>query len=124
MGLAGRRLIWQEPIPAARCLLAAGGRIYVRAERILALNGATGRRLWVCAAGGCGPLTLSDGLICFVDSSRAGRLVALEQHTGRKAWEILGIRSCDAFRRVGTTGYIKTHDGTVRAIALAGLAGS
>ena len=40
--------------------------------------------------------------------------------TGHKAWEMPGILSCDAFTKVGSTGYIKTQDGTVHALAMGG----
>jgi len=118
MDLGTRELLWTRSVPGAQCLLAGGGGVYLRGRRIMALDWETGQPLWVREAAGCGPLTRIDGLICFVDTSKGGRLVALEQRTGKEAWQIPGIRSCDAFARVGTTGYIKTHDGIVHAIAL------
>jgi outer membrane protein assembly factor BamB len=118
MDLATRHAVWKRAIPGARCLLAASGTVYVRGQRILALDGLTGQTLWDRPASGCGPLTCVDGRIHFVDSSAQGRLIALDQRTGRKAWEIAGVRSCDAFTKVGTTAYIKTGDGVVHALAL------
>ena len=115
-----RRLVWDRPIAPARCLLATPEAVYLRAERVLALDSRTGRPMWTCPAAGCGPLTLIDGRIHFVDSSDRGRLVALDRRTGQKAWELPGILSCDAFTKVGDTGYIKTQDGIVHAIAFRG----
>ncbi|MEW6359832.1 MAG: PQQ-binding-like beta-propeller repeat protein [Planctomycetota bacterium] len=123
MDVDTRKLAWKKIVPGVRCLLAAGERIYLRGRQILALDAQTGDTLWACSAEGCGPLTLIDGLIHFVDSGKPGRLVALEQRTGRKAWEVAGIRSCDAFAKVGDTGYIKTQDGIVHALALCSAAG-
>jgi outer membrane protein assembly factor BamB len=107
-------------VPATRHLLAAGQGVYLRGEGVLALDTGSGAELWSSAASGCGPLTLVDGLIHFADSGEPGRLVALDPHSGRTAWEVVGIRSCDAFTKIGSTGYIKTQDGIVHAIALGG----
>lgn len=118
MDLATRAVLWRRNIPVVRSLLATDEGLYLRGREIVGLDHQTGRQRWACEAGGCGPLTLIDGRIHFVDTRRCGRLVAIEPLTGRKAWEITGIRSCDAFARVGRTGYIKTRDGVVHAIAL------
>ena len=118
MDLATQSVLWRRKIPVVRSLLAAPEGLYLRGQRIVSLDRRTGRRRWACDAGGCGPLTLVHGRIHFVDARRCGRLVAIEPRTGRKAWEITGIRSCDAFARIGQTGYIKTHDGVVHAFAL------
>ena len=115
--LGAREVAWRRRVPGARCLLAVGDGVYLRGQRILALDGRTGKPMWRCAAEGCGPLTVVDGLLHFVDSSGRGRLVALHPHTGQTAWEIAGIRSCDAFAKVGRTGYIRTRDGIVHALA-------
>jgi outer membrane protein assembly factor BamB len=116
--LASRSPLWRRRVPGARCLLAAAGVVCLRGGPIVALDPATGELLWRHPAPGCGPLTLIDGLVHFVDSSASGRLVALEPRTGRAVWELPGVHSCDAFARVGDTGYIKTRDGIVRALAL------
>jgi len=118
MDLGTLTLSWKRRVPAARSLLATGKGIYLRGQRILALDERTGKPLWDHAADGCGPLSFMDGLIHFVDSTRNGRLVAVEERTGEEAWEIAGIQSCDAFRRIGDTGYIKTRDGIVHALLL------
>jgi len=118
MDLLGRKVMWRRSIRPVRSLLATADGVYLRAQRIVAMDGATGRRLWSQAAAGCGPLTLIGGRIHLVDSAEAGRLVALDPRTGRTAWEIAGVRSCDGFARVGDTGYIKTQDGVVHAISL------
>ena len=118
MDLAARGLLWTRAAPEARSLLASADEVYVRGQRIQALDGRTGKLLWARAAAGCSPLTQVDGLLHFVDTSEEGRLVALDPRTGTEAWGIAGIRSCDAFTRVGGTGYIKTQDGIVHALAL------
>ena len=118
LDLATRRCLWGRDVHGPRHLLAAGQGAYLRGADIRAYAGATGRLLWARPAAGCGPLTSDSGLLHFVDSAEGGRLLALEPRTGRTAWEIAGIRSCDAFRRIGRTGYIKTQDGIIHAIAL------
>ena len=65
------------------------------------LDAITGKPSWVRPVEG-------EGLLHFIDSGNRGRLLALDQHTGRKAWEMAGLRSRDAFLRVGGTGYLKT----------------
>lgn len=124
MDLRTREFIWHRSVPWVRSLVAAGQGLYLRGHRVVALDSRSGQPLWARDAAGCGPLTLFDGLVHFVDSSSRGRLIALEQHTGRTTWEIAGLRSCDAFTKLGTTGYIKTQDGVVHAFALARLSRS
>ena len=118
MTLAPRQVVWETRVPGARSLLATGEGVYLRGEGILAFDGRTGMALWGRRASGCGPLTFAANLIHFVDSARRGRLIAVDPRTGRMAWEMEGIRSCDAFTQVGGTGYVKTQDGVVRALAL------
>ncbi len=118
MELGTRRQIWRRSVPRVRSLLAAGDTVWLRAEQVMALDGCTGERLWSYVAGGCGPLTLDGNLIYFVDSRDEGRLIALEGNTGKLAWSIPGLRSCDAFVKVGSTGYVKTRDGVVHVFAL------
>ncbi|MFW6162468.1 MAG: PQQ-binding-like beta-propeller repeat protein [Planctomycetota bacterium] len=120
--LASRSLVWQRRVPGARCLVATTDAVCLRGGAIAAFDPATGQPLWSHPASGCGPLTLEDGLLHFVDSSASGRLEALDPLTGRRVWELPGVHSCDAFARVGDTGYIKTRDGIVRALALSSCA--
>ena len=116
--LASREVSWDRVVPASGRLLVTEAGIYLRSRRIQAFDGETGEPRWSLPASGCGPLTLIDGLVYFVDSGGAGRLVAVEELTGKRRREIAGIRSCDAFTTVGQTGYIKTLDGTIHALAL------
>jgi outer membrane protein assembly factor BamB len=118
MDLDSRTTVWKRSVPPSQFLLAADAGVFLRAQKILALDRRTGETLWSHDAAGCGPLTLVDGLIHFADSSEPGRLLAMEQRTGRTAWEIDGIRSCDALATVNGTGYIKSQDGIVHAIEL------
>jgi len=115
---ASRRLLWTRRVPRPRHLLASAEGVYLRCENVQALDESSGRSLWTCRADGCGPLTCTDGLIRFVDSGRDGRLVAVDRQTGRIAWEMAGLRSCGAFLAAGDTGYVRTWDGVVHAIAL------
>ena len=118
--LASRSVLWRRRVPGASCLLADAERVYVRGRRVVALHGRTGEPLWRRPASGCGPLTHTGGLLHFVDSTDSGCLVALEGSTGRTVWRMAGIRSCGAFVRVGCTGFIKTRDGVVHALAMCG----
>ncbi len=115
---AARKVAWRRPLPWAQRVLATRQTVYVRARRILALDAATGALRWSRPGQGCGPLTLADGLLHFVDTRGAGRLVALDERTGDVAWQAAGWRSCDAFAKRGRYGYIKTLDGVVHALEL------
>ena len=115
----GRRVAWDKSAPRITSLLAAEGSLFVRGQTVRALDSATGDEQWAFKASGCGPATHFDGRVYFVDSSKPGRLVALDAKAGRKTWELAGLASCDAFNKIGDTGYLKTQDGIVHAIALA-----
>ena len=117
---SGHRLMWQRRVRKVQHLLFAAGTLYLRTTEVCALDGQTGRRLWAHPAVGCGPLTRVHGLIHFADASEGGRLVALSERTGAEMWVIAGLRSCTGFTGGGRTGYIKTLDGVVHAIALVG----
>ena len=118
LDLDARRVLWRRAIPRPRHLLATEDTLYVRGRQVLALDGASGTPRWTRPASGCSPLTADENLVHLVDSTDAGRLVALDRHTGHQAWEIPGIRSCDAFVQAGDLGLIKTADGVVHAFAL------
>ena len=120
LDLDSRRVVWEKALPKVQHLLAGDGILYVRNQGVHALNGATGAPLWSYAASGCSPVSRDHGLVFFTDAAQRGRLVALDERTGAEAWEIVRVRSCNAFTKVGSTGYIKTLDGVVHAIALAG----
>ena len=115
----GRRVAWDKSAPRITSLLAADGSLFVRGQTVRALDSATGDEQWAFKASGCGPVTHFDGRVYFVDSSKPGRLVALDAKVGEKKWEVAGLASCDAFNKIGDTGYLKTQDGVVHAIALA-----
>ena len=120
LDLSTHRALWREPVGQVRHLLATSRGVYLRTQGIVARDGRTGRVLWTRRAAGCGPMTADAGLLYLTDSRQAGRLVALDQRSGAEAWQLAGIRSCDAFRRVGPTGYVKAHDGVIHAFALRG----
>lgn len=118
VGLDARRVRWRRDVPRPRHLLATEDGIYLRGTDVRALDGSTGRPRWTRLAAGCSPLTADEGLLHVVDSGQAGGLLALDRQTGRQAWGIPGIRSCDAFVRAGDLGFVKTLDGIVHAFAL------
>jgi len=82
---------------------------------VLALDQAAGDPVWQVKAAGCSPVTEWDDLVCFVDRTREGRLIAINRHTGRIAWQVPGLHSCNAFVKVGRRGYLKTEDSVVLA---------
>ena len=116
--LGGPRILWTRTIPRPLHLLAAEDVLYVRGSEVLAMDAISGTLRWSRPAAGCSPLTADDGLLHVVDSTDAGRLIALDRHTGRPEWEISGIRSCGAFVPTGDLGLVKTLDGVVHALAL------
>jgi len=114
--LKARRPAWTRPVSRPRHLLADGSRLYVRGDRVLALDAATGATIWTREAEGCGPITAEGDLLRLVDTRGGGRLVALDRRDGRGILEIPGVRSCDAFVREGPRGFLKTNDGVVHAL--------
>ena len=120
MNAAKRKILWSRVVDCAARLDAIGDVLYVRDQNIQALEAATGRLLWACPAEGCNPVTYAGDLAYFVDSSDQGCLVALDRYTGARVWELAGIKSCDAFIKIGGTGFLKTLDGVVRAFVFQG----
>lgn len=120
MNVARREILWSRVVDGAARLDAVGDVLYVRDQNIRAVDGSTGRLLWSSPAEGCNPVTYAGGLAYFVDSRDQGRLVALDRYTGVRVWEMSGLKSCDAFIRVSGTGFIKSPDGTVRALIFEG----
>jgi outer membrane protein assembly factor BamB len=120
IGLTDCEVLWTEKVsqPVVH-LLAAAGRLYVRTQSVQAFDAAAGRSCWKRQAQGCGPVTLADGLVYFVDTTGSGRLVAVDAATGSEAWQAAGIRSCEAVLAARSTAYLKTHDGVLRAVVLA-----
>jgi outer membrane protein assembly factor BamB len=120
MERAARKILWSKNVAHVTHLYAMGDMLYLRGQNVQALDGTTGRLLWTCPATGCNPVTYAEELAYFVDSRDQGRLVALNRYTGSKVWELAGMKSCDAFIKIDDTGYVKTHDGVVHAIAFKG----
>ena len=116
---SARRVLWHRPVEGGRHLLAHGDAVYVRGgDRVRAFDGATGDPTWARPATGCGPMTLHHGRLCYADTTDQGRLVAVDPATGAETWQIAGVRSCDGFLYAEGTGYFKTQDGIVHAIAM------
>jgi outer membrane protein assembly factor BamB len=120
MELTGRRIRWSKTVSHVTHLYAIDDILYLRNQNIQALDGTTGRPLWNCPATGCNPVTYTEKLAFFVDTSSQGCLKALDRHTGCKVWELSGIKSCNAFIKVNGTGFLKGQDGVVYAINLKG----
>jgi outer membrane protein assembly factor BamB len=119
-GAGSRKILWSKVVGRVTDLRAIGDMLYLRDQNVQALDRTTGQLLWTFPATGCNPVTYAEGLAYFVDSGNQGRLVALNEHTGCKVWELAGIRSCNAFIKVDSTGFVKTHDGVVYAIIFKG----
>ncbi|MHC4626190.1 MAG: outer membrane protein assembly factor BamB family protein [Planctomycetota bacterium] len=120
MNVARREILWSRVVDGAARLDAVGDVLYVRDQNIRAVDGSTGRLLWSHSAEGCNPVTYAEDLAYFIDASDQGRLVALDRYTGTRVWEMAGVKSCDAFIRVDAAGFIKSPDGTVRALIFEG----
>jgi outer membrane protein assembly factor BamB len=114
------KLLWSKVVPYVSHLYIAGGKLYLRHQNVQALDRTTGELLWTYSATGCSPVTYANGLVYFTDSSDKGHLIALNEHTGGKAWELVGVNSCNAFIKVDSTGYIKTREGVVYAAVFKG----
>jgi len=117
---ADRKAMWTKTVPQVSHLCIAGNRLYVRSQGVKALDMDNGKLLWSFASTGCSPVTCANSLVWFVDSSEQGRLIALDEHTGRTELDLTGIHSCNAFIELGDRGYVKTHDGSVRVILFEG----
>ena len=116
----GHKICWSKTVPQVSHLFAIDDMLYIRNQNIQALDGATGRLVWICPATGCNPVTYTEGLAYFVDSSSQGCLKALNRHTGSKVWELNGMKSCNSFIKINSTGFLKSQDGIVHAINLKG----
>jgi len=120
IALKEHKIIWQKDIAHITHLYASGDILYLRDQDVQALDRTTGQLLWTFPATGCNPLTYTEELAYFVDSSDQGRLIALDRYTGNKVWQLEGMKSCNAFIKVDSTGFLKTHDGVVYAIIFKG----
>ena len=118
--LTGHKILWSRDTAHVTHLYAGGDMLYLRDQDVQALDRTTGQLLWTFPATGCNPVTYTEQLAYFVDSSDQGRLIALNRYTGSKVWELAGMKSCNAFIRVDSTGFVKTHDGVVYAIIFKG----
>jgi len=120
MEIKGRRILWSKTLSHVSHMYAVDNILYIRNQNIQALDGATGQIIWNCPATGCNPVTYTEELVYFVDSSSQGCLKALDRYTGSKVWELGGMKSCNAFIKVDSTGFLKNQDGIVYAINLKG----
>jgi len=112
-----QQCLWERLVPRAAHIYADSANVYVRCRDVLALDQATGKSIWSVKADGCSQITEYDNMICFVDRTREGRLVAVRRNTGQEIWQVSGLHSCNAFVRVGQRGYLKTNDNVILAFA-------
>jgi hypothetical protein len=118
--LAARTISWSKDTTPVTHLYAIDDMLYLRDQNVQALDRTTGQLLWTYPATGCNPVTYAERLAYFVDARDQGRLVALDRYTGRRVWELAGMKSCNAFVKIDSTGYVKTHDGVVHAFVFKG----
>jgi outer membrane protein assembly factor BamB len=109
------RCIWEKLVPRVAHISVDSTHVYLRCQDVLALDQATGDLVWKVKAAGCSPVTECDDLVCFIDRTRDGRLIAINRQTGRITWQVPGLHSCNAFVKVGGRGYLKTEDSVVLA---------
>jgi len=119
-GAGTHKILWSKVVAHVTHLYAIGDLLYLRDQNVQALDRTTGQLLWSYPATGCNPVTYAEELAYFVDSSNQGCLIALNRYTGHKVWELAGMRSCNAFIKVDSTGFLKTNDGVIHAIIFKG----
>lgn len=112
-----QKCLWERLVPRITHIYADSANVYVRCRDVLAMDQATGKSVWNVRADGCSQITGYDDMICFVDRTREGRLVAVTRNTGQEIWQVPGLQSCNAFVRVGQRGYLKTNDNIILAFA-------
>ena len=113
-----RKVNWAKVMSDVSQICVINEKLYVRNDNVQALDRQSGELLWAYASGGGSGITYSNGKIYFVDSN--GSLTALYEQSGNKVWQLAGMNSCDAFVKVGKTGYIRTNEGTIRKIIFKG----
>ncbi len=113
-----RHCRWEKTVPRVTHISLDADNLYLRCQDVLALNQNTGAAVWRIEATGCSPVTESDDLVYFIDRRQRGSLIAIERNSGRVAWRMPGVYSCDAFVRTGRRGYLKTEDSVLLAFAL------
>lgn len=112
-----QRSLWQKSLPKVSHVCADSAHVYLRCQRVLALDPADGEPLWAIEATGCSPVSRYEDTICFIDSAGEGSLVGARRYDGDVVWKVPGLLSCNAFIRAGERGYLKTNDNVVLAFA-------
>ena len=112
-----QQCLWERLVPRVAHIYVDSAHVYIRCRDVLALDQATGKSIWSVKADGCSQITEYDNMICFVDRTREGRLVAVGRNTGQEIWQVSGLHSCNAFVRNGKRGYLKTNDNVILAFA-------
>jgi outer membrane protein assembly factor BamB len=96
----------------------ADGRLYARSRELDALDAVTGRALWSVPIGGCGGLSFDEGTVYAVDADSRGRMVALDDRTGRPLWHRDLAGSCNGIVVSGGMGFLSGNNGRLHAVFL------
>lgn len=118
MDVPGGKMLWRREIPQARSITASGAGVYLRAQRVTALDAYTGRTLWTHAAEGTGPVRVQRGMVCFVDSAGSGRLMGLEAGGGKCLWQVAGVRALHGLSDDCAVAYVGGMEGGLRAMVV------
>lgn len=110
--------VWSATSAPVRHLLFREGLLFARGAALTALDGRTGRRRWSLPAAGCSPATFAGDKLYLVAGS--GGVVTLDPATGVSLGRARSVSSCGGVTVAGRMGYLRTADGVLRAIRLAG----
>jgi outer membrane protein assembly factor BamB len=110
--------VWSVKSAPVRHLLFREGMLFARGAALTALDGRTGRRCWSLPAAGCSPATFANDKLYLVAGS--GGVVTLDPATGVALGHASSMSSCGGVTVAGRMGYLRTADGVLRAIRLAG----
>ena len=110
--------LWQQETDSPRHLLAARGKVYVRAGRIQAFDGQTGALAWSVPMGGCSPITMVADRVYVMEGLARKGIFALQADTGQRVWNRQLMSSCSGFMISGKMGYLVTQNGELRAIVI------
>jgi outer membrane protein assembly factor BamB len=115
------RLEWRTTLPASvLTITAGGGRVYLSGVGLIALDGATGRKLWTASASGLSvPAGVTDGVV--YGSASGSKVAVADAATGSPLWShpaIWGFAANDSTMFVSNSAVIdfETNSGYVLAL--------